>query len=253
MSGFSVEAVSNMIQELNQDLENLDEDEDSQQKEKQKNTNFFGPLCQIHTFYGSLKSRMHIHFIRNYLDQDMADRVFEGLKRIKYNSDEESMIKIMGKCMKIPRKQTAFGESGTNYHFSGTSVVAYDWNSEDSSINSKVARELKWIAKKTGRTACCTFNHTLVNNYLDQTNCIGYHSDGEKDLGRYPVVAGISFGQEREIYFKSNLTGEVVKISLPHNSFYVMHYPTNRFWKHTVPRVAKKMGQRISLTFRSVG
>lgn len=115
---------------------------------------------------------MHIHFIRNYLDPDFADRLFEGLKRVKYNSDEDSMVKIMGKTMMIPRKQVAFGEPGTDYHFSGTSVRAYDWNSEDSSLNSRVARELKQVSKKAGRTACSTFNHTLVNNYLDQTNCI---------------------------------------------------------------------------------
>ena len=80
---------------------------------------------------------MHIHFIRNYLDLDFADRLFEGLKGVKYNSDEESVVKIMGKSMMIPRKQVAFGEPGTDYHFSGTSVRAYDWNSEDSSFKSQ--------------------------------------------------------------------------------------------------------------------
>jgi alkylated DNA repair dioxygenase AlkB len=238
MKHLTVDSISNMINMI-------DEDEETSNK--------LYYLRQTNVFYGSLDMRMHIHFIRNYLDPDFADRLFEGLKRVKYNSDEESMVKIMGKTMMIPRKQVAFGDPGTDYHFSGTSVRAYDWNSEDSSLNSRVARELKQVSKKAGRTACSTFNHTLVNNYLDQTNCIGYHSDGEKDLGRYPLVAGISFGQEREIYFKSNITGEVVKISLPHNSFYVMHYPTNRFWKHSIPRSTKRMGQRISLTFRSVG
>jgi alkylated DNA repair dioxygenase AlkB len=207
---------------------------------------------QIHSFYGSLKMQLNIHLIINYFDPDYADKLFEGLKRVTYNSDEASMIKIMGKHIKIPRKQVAFGDLNTNYHFSGTGVMAYDWNNEDSSTNSKVARELKLISKRVGKTACSTFNYALVNNYLNQTNSIGYHSDQEKELGRYPIIAGISLGQEREMYFKSNLTGEVIKISLPHGSMYIMYYPTNKYWKHSIPKSARRLGQRISLTFRSV-
>ena len=268
MIKINTDSFSNMINFNNQDPDQDDQDNhqkgkdpdniiiSSTNKKSQQCTiqrSCFGNMRQIHSFYGSLHMRMNIHFIRNYLDADYADKLFGGLKRIKYNSDEESMVKIMGKSIKIPRKQASFGEPDTYYHFSGTSVMANNWNSEDSNINSRVARELKWVSKKAGKTAGATFNHTLVNNYLDQTNCIGYHSDDEKELGKYPVVVGISFGQEREIYFKSNITGDVIKISLPHNSFYVMHYPTNKFWKHTIPRSARQMSQRISLTFRSVG
>jgi alkylated DNA repair dioxygenase AlkB len=153
---------------------------------------------------------------------------------------------------KIPRKQIAFGDPNTKYHFSGTNVPTYNWTLEDMSINSTVAREMQKIAHIVGNDACCKFNYALVNNYIDQTNSIGYHSDDEKELGKYPVIAGISLGQEREIYFKSNATGEVIKISLPHNTLYIMHYPTNNYWKHSIPKSTKQLGQRISLTFRSV-
>jgi alkylated DNA repair dioxygenase AlkB len=197
-------------------------------------------------FYGTLKNKLFVQVIYNYLPIDYADKLFEDLQSIQYNTDEQSMIKIMGRELKIPRKQTSYGDPKANYHFSGTSVKANDWDA------SKVGRKIKYIAQKVGKTTCENFNYTLVNNYLDQTNCIGYHSDDEKELGEYPVVAGISLGQEREMYFKSNVTCEVVKVSLPHNSFYVMYYPTNKFWKHSIPRTTKYMGQRISLTFRCV-
>jgi alkylated DNA repair dioxygenase AlkB len=197
-------------------------------------------------FYGTLKNKLFVQVIYNYFPIDYADKLFEDLQSIQYNTDKQSMIKIMGRELKIPRKQTSYGDPKANYHFSGTSVKANDWDT------SKVGRKIKYIAHKVGKTTCENFNYTLVNNYLDQTNCIGYHSDDEKELGEYPVVAGISLGQEREMYFKSNVTGEVVKVSLPHNSFYVMYYPTNKFWKHSIPRTTKYMGQRISLTFRCV-
>lgn len=207
---------------------------------------------QTHTFYGSLKDKLNIHLITNYLDEKLSYELFDALKNIRYNSDEESMIRIHGKRVKIPRQQTAYGVPGTTYHFSGISVMARDWTIDDDSIDSYVGNELNNIARKTGKSACSVFNYALVNNYMNQSDYIGYHSDDEKELGKYPVIAGISLGQEREMYFKSNITGEVKKIALPHNSLIIMHYPTNGYWKHSIPKTARHLGQRISLTFRSV-
>ena len=178
--------------------------------------------------------------------------LFDRLKNIRYNTDEESMIRIMGKRIKIPRKQVAYGIPGTKYHFSGVSVMARDWTLDDGTPESLVGNELQNVAKIVGNSTGVLFNYTLVNNYLDQTNSIGYHSDDEKELGKFPVIAGVSLGQEREIYFRSKITGKVIKIPLPHNSLVIMHYPTNAFWEHSIPKSTRRLGQRISLTFRSV-
>lgn len=207
----------------------------------------------IHTFYGDLLSCMRVQHVTNYLDADYADALFDRLKRIKYNSDEESMIMIMGRKMKIPRKQVAYGDPSANYHFSGTNVQARDWNLKDNSLESRVGRELRELSQRVGDSTCCKYNYTLVNNYLDQTKGIGYHADDEKELGKFPIIAGISLGQNRKIYFQSQINGEIVKVPLPHNSLFVMYYPTNKFWKHSIPKQTKRLGQRISLTFRSVG
>jgi alkylated DNA repair dioxygenase AlkB len=203
-------------------------------------------------FFGTYTNKMCVMFIPNFLDETYANDLFDTLKNIKYNSDEDSMIKIMGKQMKIPRKQIAFGDPNANYHFSGTSVKASDWYNDNNCINSRAGRELMVIASRIGRLTGTEYNYVLVNNYVDQTNSIGYHSDDEKELGKYPTIAGISLGQERDIYFKSNETDEIVKISLPHNSLYVMIHPTNQNWKHSIPKKAKRLGQRISLTYRCI-
>lgn len=234
---FNMDVLNNFVDDVNDDV-NDEIEPDNQSKFK---------------FYGSLENKMNIMFAVDYLDDEYARKLFNELKRIQYNTDDQSMIKIYGKSFKIPRKQIAFGDTNTNYHFSGTSVGTYDWNKTDNSLNSMMGRKLKELVKTISEIACFDFNYILVNNYLDQTNSIGYHSDDEKELGRYPVIAGISLGQEREIYFKSNITNEVIKISLPHNSLYVMYYPTNKYWKHAIPKSGKPMRQRISLTFRNIG
>jgi DNA oxidative demethylase len=167
------------------------------------------------------------------------------------------MIKIFGEQYQIPRKQIAFGQPGANYHFSGSSVQPYDWNQTDQSMNQKVGRKLKDLALRVSKLVCTDYNYVLCNNYLDQTKCIGYHQDDEKELGEFGIISGISLGQQREIYFKSNIDGQVIKIPLPsgkgpHNSLYCMFYPTNKYWKHSIPRSMKRIGQRISLTFRKI-
>lgn len=211
---------------------------------------------RVYKFYGDLKSMLNVHLIRNYLDADYADELFDDLKKIRYNTDEESMIHLYGKKIRIPREQTAYGEPNVMYHFSGISVKARDWTQDldnESELDERVKFKLRNVSRIAGRSACSKFNYALINNYINQSNNIGYHSDDEKELGRFPVVAGVSLGQEREILFKSKLTKEVVKISLPHNSLVIMHYPTNRYWMHSIPKRAQHMGQRISITFRGVG
>lgn len=230
---FNVGFLNNFVEYVNEDVQ-----EDSRK--------------HVFKIYGSLEDSLNLMFTAQYLDKNYADQLFEELKQIQYNSDEESMIKYFGKQYVIPRKQIAFGESDVNYHFSGTSVKPYDWNKTDLSVNSTMGRKLKELVRKVSRIACADFNYILVNNYLDQTKGISYHSDDEKELGEFGIVAGISLGQERPIYFKSDITNQVIKIPLPHNSLYVMFYPTNKYWQHSIPKSKKRLGQRISLTFRKI-
>lgn len=211
-------------------------------------------MMREYNFFGDIKSKLNIQLITNYFDIDYADKLFNALTKINFNPSDESMIKIFGKTIPIPREQTAYGKLGTTYHFSGIHVGARDWDIDidDDTTEGFVARELKYIAGVVGDTSCATFNYALINRYKTGKNYIGYHSDDEAELGERPLIAGISLGQDRQIYFKSNITHEVVKINLPHNSLVIMNFPTNKYWKHSIPMTSKKIGERISLTFRNV-
>lgn len=214
-------------------------------------------------FYGSIKSKLNVMLVTKFLDGKFADELYRDLKNIEYNTDEESKVRIMGKMIPIPRKQTAYGEPDVHYHFAGSTVSARNWNHDmqndnenitnDKALDMKVGRMLKKVSVILGNFLNTQFNYSLINNYIDGNNYIGYHADDEKELGRNPIIAGISFGEEREIYFKSMIDGKVVKVKLPHNSLFVMFDPTNKYWKHSIPKTSKHIGQRISLTFRSIG
>ena len=231
---------------------------DEQDKEEEfilDGTKLYPSLSNVnhkYTFLGSLKERFNVMLIHNVYDDAYANNLLKLLKRIKYNSDEESMIKIYGMKLKIPRKQVAFGNPDSNYHLSGTNVKAIDWNKEDDSIQYMAGRELHDVCRYVETLSGGKYNYVLINRYIDGKHSIGWHSDDEKELGKYPLICGLSLGQERQIYFRSNITGKVKKVTLPHNSLFVMYYPTNSYWQHSIPKTSRPMTDRISLTFRSV-
>ena len=62
----------------------------------------------------NLKENIFISYYKNFVDNDLF-KFFE--EHIKYNSDEQSKIKIFGKEIMIPRKQVAYGNKWTSYSF----------------------------------------------------------------------------------------------------------------------------------------
>jgi alkylated DNA repair dioxygenase AlkB len=201
----------------------------------------------------SLYDKINVHYHKNIFHSiDAANDAFDILdKNVKYNSDEESMVFIMGRYIKIPRRQVAYGEKGTVYEFAGTTVPAIDWNSDD-----PVCKLIKKIKKKMELLSHTTFNFVLINRYDNGNEYIGFHSDDEKELGDNPIIAGVSLGAERDVVFKSNKPTEIIdntqNLFLNHGSGFIMRDQTNTNWKHSIPKRANINTARISLTFRYI-
>ncbi len=47
-----------------------------------------------------------------------------------------------------------------------------------------------------------TFNSVLLNYYRDHRDSMGMHSDDEPELGRNPVIASLSLGEQRTFVLK---------------------------------------------------
>jgi alpha-ketoglutarate-dependent dioxygenase alkB family protein 2 len=196
------------------------------------------------------EDKIDVNYYHDFLDKQTADDYFQLFEnQVEYNSDEDSKIIIFGKSMQIPRKQVAFGEAGTYYMFSGSKVDAKDW-SEDTELTKALLEIKALVENKTGKE----FNFVLINRYEDGNQYIGYHSDDEKQLGDEPIIAGVTFGAERDFIFKSNkLTKNIddkQDLVLHHGSLVVMNHPTNKYWKHSLPKRTKVTTPRINLTFR---
>jgi alkylated DNA repair dioxygenase AlkB len=104
------------------------------------------------------------------------------------------------------------------------------------------------ITKLTG----CTFNAVLINVYRNGMDSNGWHADNEKELGKNPIIASVSFGAERKFQLKSR-DGAVKKtILLENGSILLMGGTIQPAFIHCIPKEPKVALPRINLTFRTV-
>ena len=187
------------------------------------------------------KNGFLVYLDKHFYTCKQSDEIYDVLtKDVIY--DKDSKVIIFGKEINIPRKQTAYGDPGTSYKFSGVAVNAKPWLP----ILLEIKQDIEFMMNSQ-------FNFCLVNYYENGEKYIGYHKDDEVDLGDEPTIASVSFGQTRKFYFKSdNSKLPVMKMELNHGCLCLMLHPTNTHWKHSVPKELKVTGPRINLTFRKI-
>jgi alpha-ketoglutarate-dependent dioxygenase alkB family protein 2 len=216
----------------------------------------------------SLKKEIMIHYFENYFSEKESKRLYDLFEeKIIYNTEEESMVRIHGKYIKIPRKQVAYGKTGTEYNFSGNKVKARSYDNDD-----EISKEIKKMINNLNMNLGRQFNFVLINRYADGNQYIGPHSDDEKDLINDYTIAGISLGCERNIIFtkdykikkqfnstsitkwfnNKNDDNDEYSLKLENGSLFIMYQPTNKKWKHSIPKVSNCNKIRISLTFREM-
>jgi alkylated DNA repair dioxygenase AlkB len=169
-----------------------------------------------------------------------AHKIFENLKsEIPWQQDD---ITVFGKKYQQPRLTSLFGNEGKPYSYSNIKMQPHHWSQELLAIKNKV------------ETACKTqFSTVLLNLYRDGKDSNGWHADDEKELGKNPIIASLSFGAERFFYLKhKNIPNLKHKLLLQNGSLLLMQGETQHFWKHQIAKTAKPIEPRINLTFRII-
>ncbi len=175
-----------------------------------------------------------------FLEKSYSDKLLEKLlQNVNWRQDK---IKLFGKSILQPRLTAYFGEAGNSYTYSGLRMEPQEF-----------PQELLELKERCERHIDSVFNVCLANLYRDGKDSMGWHADDEKELGSQPVIASVSLGAERMFHLKhkTDLTAKH-KIRLQHGSLIVMKGTTQEFWKHQLPKTARKIGPRINLTFRKI-
>lgn len=169
-----------------------------------------------------------------------ANAIFEKLlNEIPWQQDD---IKVYGKVYAQPRLTALFGNDGKPYSYSNIKMQPHPWNL----ILQKMKFQIENVIAEN-------FTTVLLNLYRNGKDSNGWHADNEKELGTNPVIASLSFGEERYFHLQHNTDKELkLKILLEHGSLLVMKGTTQHFWKHQIPKTAKPIGNRINLTFRKI-
>jgi len=173
---------------------------------------------------------------KNYTDELMENVT----KDIVWRNDSISMF---GKSYSQPRLTAWYGENNVIYSYSKIKMQALPWTPILLKLKNKLEADLG-----------AKFNSVLINYYRNGLDHMSYHSDNEKELGKNPVIASISFGATRKFSLKhrNNKMTPTISIDLESQSLLVMSGKLQNFWLHKVSKSTKIQAPRLNLTFRYI-
>lgn len=97
-----------------------------------------------------------------------------------------------------------------------------------------------------------SFNSVLGNLYRNGKDSVSWHADDEKELGREPVIASLSFGASRTFAIRQNSSRQRWDYTLNHGDLLIMSGRSQLYFQHSVPKTKQPVGPRINLTFRNI-
>jgi alkylated DNA repair dioxygenase AlkB len=180
-----------------------------------------------------------IEYYPDFFASAIANDLFFKLQNeIPWQQDD---ITVFGKTHPQPRLTALFGNEGKPYGYSNIIMKPHAW----SPLIMFIKNEIEKICFEN-------FTTVLLNNYRTGQDSNGWHADNEKELGRNPIIASVSFGAERVFQLKHNKLELKQNIILHHGSLLLMSGTTQHFWKHQIPKTKKEISPRINLTFRII-
>jgi len=95
----------------------------------------------------------------------------------------------------------------------------------------------------------------FLNYYEDEHQALGWHSDDADIIDHSQPICVVSLGEARELWVRPiGFKGEIPqdnRYPLGNGSLFVMPPGFQQVFQHRIPKGSRKMGGRISLTYRS--
>lgn len=181
-----------------------------------------------------------ITYYPNFIAHAEASQIFEILKNeTPWQQDD---IKVFGKVYAQPRLTALYGTNQKSYSYSNIEMIPH-----------KLTPTLANLKERVDAISLTDFTTMLLNYYRDGKDSNGWHADNEKELGTNPVIASLSFGQERFFHLKHRTDKTLKhKLLLQHGSLLLMKGETQHKWLHQIPKTAKQIKGRINITFRII-
>ncbi len=151
-------------------------------------------------------------------------------------------IWMFGRKVLQPRLTAWYGDVDKPYRYSGATMAPRAWTPS-----------LQILRARAEALAQTEFTNVLVNLYRDGQDSMGWHRDNEKELGKNPVIASVSLGDQRDFLMRHRQDPSLrLKIPLNHGSLLIMAGETQHFWEHSLPKRRSAQKMRLNLTFRKL-
>jgi len=178
-----------------------------------------------------------------YFAKDETKHYFTQLeKEIEYLSNSASSVVVYGKEYNWPRMVAVYGDPGVKITFAKRTLGTTPWTP----ILLKIKKEVENI-KNT------KYNLVMVNKYVNGSHNMGFHADDEDEIDQSVPICSVSLGASRDFTFlpKRN-NDDKLTIPLHDGTVLFMNEPTQKCWKHAIPKRLKVKTARINLTFRKI-
>ncbi len=177
-------------------------------------------------------------YYNSFLNQKESIKLYNYLVN---NIDwEEREIIIFGKKYSQPRLIKWFGDKDYIY-------------SKEIMKKERIPFEINLLKEKIEQKFNLKFNSVLLNYYRSGNDSMGKHSDDEKELGLFPVIASISIGIKRDfIIFEKIGLKRRYKLELENGSLLIMKNNSQKLYSHELPKRKNLDKGRINLTFRYI-
>jgi alkylated DNA repair dioxygenase AlkB len=179
-----------------------------------------------------------------YFDDFFSDEESQTLFNLLLNEIpwQQDNITLFGKTHKQPRLTALFAENSKPYSYSNITMYPH-----------KFSEVLLKIKTKVEAFSEHKFTTCLANLYRNGNDSNGWHADNEKELGKNPIIASVSFGASRFFHIKHRTEKELKKkLELTSGSLLLMQGETQHNYLHQIAKTKKEIGQRINLTFRII-
>lgn len=146
-----------------------------------------------------------------------------------------------------PRREAFYCKYETDYFYGN---VEYGRSySANTNIPHYLSKIWDWLENETG----IQYEACFLNKYEHAREHLGWHADDSDSIDDTRPIPVISFGAERELWFRSNAESSVIeKVYLENGSVCTMLPGMQDTHQHRIPKAGREVGTRISLTFRGL-
>ncbi|MGA1545435.1 MAG: alpha-ketoglutarate-dependent dioxygenase AlkB family protein [Flavobacteriaceae bacterium] len=181
-----------------------------------------------------------LRYFESFFQESEAKEVFNSL--LEQTPWKQDPITVFGKTYQQPRLTALYATNTKPYSYSGITMNPLP-----------MTPLLETLRDKIHQVSSNTFTTVLLNLYRDGKDSNGWHADDEKELGKNPVIASLSFGAERYFHLKHRKDKNLrLKIPLKSGSLLMMEEETQTNWLHQIAKTTRPVGPRINLTFRKI-